>query len=115
MVHGSAISGLNLVGSWPDLLEASTESHRLKIPFWAGSAVDTGLFDLATIHFGVTQPGFTLAAELAGSQVREHNLLSRPIRIVQGMAMVEQQPGLGIDVDLGALDRYRAGDPVIVQ
>lgn len=108
-------SGFNLVGSWPAMLGASKEAQRLNVPFWAGSSVDTGLFDLATIHFGVTQPGFTMAAELAGSQVREHSLLSRPIRINQGVAMVEHGPGLGIDINLDALERYRAGDPVVIQ
>lgn len=108
-------SGFNLAGSWPDLLGASQEAKRLNIPFWAGSAVDTGLFDIATIHFGVTQPAFTMPAELAGSQVRQHSLLLRPIRIIQGVAMVEHGHGLGIDVDLDALEHYRAGDPVVVQ
>ena len=108
-------SGFNLVGPWPAMLEASKEAHRHNLPFWGGSAADTGLYDLATIHFGTTQPGFTMAAELAGSQVREHNLLSRPIRIIHGVAMVEHGPGMGIDIDLDALEHYRVGDPVIVQ
>jgi muconate cycloisomerase len=108
-------SAFNLVGSWPDLLRGSTVVEARGLRFWTGSAVDTGLFDLATIHFGVTQPAFTMSAELAGSQVREHSLLSRSIEIRQGVASPPDGPGLGIPVDMDAIRKYQLGDPHVVE
>jgi muconate cycloisomerase len=110
----STAKAFNLVGSWPDTLEASAEVASRGLAFWGGSAVDTGLFDLANVHFGVTQPAYTMATELAGSQVRQHSLLQQPIEIVDGVACLGEGPGLGIQTDMDALERYQVADPVKV-
>ncbi len=110
----STAKAFNLVGAWPDMLEASEEVGARDLDFWGGSAVDTGLFDLANVHFGVTQPAYTLATELAGSQVREHSLLMQPIKVFNGVACPGDGPGLGVETDRDALERYRAADPVRV-
>jgi L-alanine-DL-glutamate epimerase-like enolase superfamily enzyme len=104
----------NIVGSWPDTLEASSEVQKRGLTFWGGSAVDTGLFDLSNIHFALTQPALTMASEMAGSQVREHSLLRSPIRVHDGFAYPPDGPGLGIDTDIDAVERYRIADPVTV-
>ncbi len=113
-VAASTARAFNLVGTWPELLEASQEVEARGLAFWSGSAVDTGLFDLANVHFGVTQPAFTMATELAGSQVREHSLLAKPIRMENGVAIPGDEPGLGIETDLDAVERYRIADPVVL-
>jgi muconate cycloisomerase len=105
-VAGVGISGLNLVGPWPDLIQASREASTAGLPFWAGSAVDTGLSDLAMLHFALTQPAFTLPTELAGSQMREHSLLSTPIPILEGCARPPEGDGMGIEPDYDAIERY---------
>lgn len=110
----STAKAFNLVGAWPDMLEASAEVASRGLAFWGGSAVDTGLFDLANVHFGVTQQAYTLATELAGSQVREHSLLKQPIEMIDGVACPGESPGLGIQTDMDALERYQVADPVRV-
>jgi len=105
---------LNLSGSWPQLIAASAEATRRRLPFWVGSSVDTGLADVATIHFGVTQPFFTAPCELAGHQVREHHLLTSDITDSKGIALPPDGPGLGVDVDPAAIDRYIIGRQIEV-
>jgi muconate cycloisomerase len=114
-VHALGFAGLNLVGPWPALLASSRAAAELNLPYWAGSAVDTGLSDLATVHFGVTQPAFTMAAELAGSHAREHSLLREAIPMRDGVAIPPDGPGLGIEPDLDAIERYRVAEPVVVE
>src|SRR5690606_10290494 len=109
------IDALNLVGTWPQLLAASAEAAASGVPYWAGSAVTTGIGDLATLHFALTQEAFSFGAEIAASQVREHDLLASRIPTRAGHAVVPEGPGLGVEIDLEALERYRVGDPVVVR
>ena len=109
-----AIDAINLQGTWPLLLEGSAEAARLGIPYWLGSSLECGLSDLATMHFAATQEQFLFPCELAGNMTREHDLLAAPIRYEHGFALLPEGPGLGIDADEDAIERYRVGDPVIV-
>jgi len=115
IVQADVADGLNIVGPWPMLLDESAEAARQNLPFWAGSSVMTGLDDFATLHFAATQPGFTLGADFAASQSRENNLITQPIRYVDGKIAVPTGPGMGVDINLDALERYRVADPVVVQ
>jgi L-alanine-DL-glutamate epimerase-like enolase superfamily enzyme len=43
--------------------------------------------------------------------MREDDLIVEPIRIENGYAKVPDEPGLGVELDHGALEKYRAPDP----
>lgn len=110
---GDAVDVFNLQGIWAQVLTGAAEAHRLGVPFWAGSSIESGLNDMERIHLAATQPAASFPFELAASQVREHNLLTAPIAMENGFAIVPDTPGLGVDVDLDALERYRVGDPIV--
>lgn len=109
-----AVDAMNCQGIWPLLLEASAAASRHGIPYWVGSSVESTLADAAIIHFGVTQEMFRFPCEMAGNLVREHGLTRTPIRYQDGMAMVPPGPGLGVEADEDAIERYRVADPVVL-
>jgi L-alanine-DL-glutamate epimerase-like enolase superfamily enzyme len=39
----------------------------------------------------------------------EHSLLAEPLIIKDGLAKVPEKPGLGIALDMDAVERYRVG------
>jgi len=115
IVSAGAADGLNIGGKWPVMLEASTAAEKNNLPFWVGSSVMSGLSDFASLHFAATQPNFLLGADLAASQSREHNLIKQPLTYDEGTVTVPQSPGLGVDVDLDAIEKYRIADPIRVE
>lgn len=110
----AGVNGLNLNGPWPTLHAMSQVAGRMGLPYWCGSAVESGLGDLATIHFGMTQPGFTLDCELAGHMTREHALIDKPIRYQAGRSIPPDGPGLGACGDMAAIEKYSVAEPVVV-
>jgi muconate cycloisomerase len=47
----------------------------------------------------------TLGSDLCGNFVHEHSLLSEPL-VVDGYAIVPDKPGLGVELDEEAVQRY---------
>jgi len=109
------INGMNLNGRWPVLHRTSKLAHELGIPYWVGSAVESGIGDLTTIHFALTQPAFTLSCELAGHMVREHPMYDRPIVYRDGYSYPPEGPGLGANADEHAIAKYSIADPLVVE
>lgn len=110
-----ATDSFNIGGTWHQKLACARTATRMNKPFWIGSGLETGMCDLAAIHFGCTQPMCTIGSDLMGNLMREDDLLVSPIRFDRGHAIVPTAPGLGIDVDLDAVERYRVADPVVVE
>ncbi|MCZ2153502.1 MAG: hypothetical protein LC114_06315 [Bryobacterales bacterium] len=77
------------------------------IPYWHGSEVDLGILEAAYVQKSVSGRRAELPADIFGRLVREHDLLKEPLRIVDGYVDVPEGPGLGIELDLSALEHYR--------
>lgn len=80
-------------------------------PVWHGSRMELGILDMAHIHACAAAPGCTLPSDLIGNFFREDDLIVEPIRMRDGMALVPDAPGLGVELDLDALERYRVHTP----
>lgn len=93
-------------GIWPcQRLFQIADLHG--IPYWHGSEVDLGILEAAYIHKSAAGRCATLPADIFGRLVREHDLLSAPLRIENGHAELPQGPGLGVELDRAALAHYR--------
>jgi len=76
-------------------------------PIWHGSRVDLGILDMAHIHAAAAAPACTLPSDIVGNILREDDLILEPIQIEDGHAKVPDVPGLGVEIDMDALWRYR--------
>jgi muconate cycloisomerase len=85
-------------------------------------SVETGVGNLANIHLAAAAPAVTLScvvpvstpAEAQHGQVGgiyyKDDLLAEPMRLVDGAIEVPTGAGMGIDVDLAKVERYRVRD-----
>ena len=59
------------------------------------------------VHACAAARSCTLASDIIGNVLREDDLIVEPLRIERGYAVVPQQPGLGVQLDMAALEHYR--------
>ena len=77
-------------------------------PFWHGSEVDLGILEAAYVHKCAACEGATLPSDIFGELVREDDLIREPLRFIGAQVAVPAGPGLGVELDLEAVARYRS-------
>ncbi|HTS70625.1 MAG TPA: enolase C-terminal domain-like protein [Terriglobia bacterium] len=77
------------------------------IPCWHGSEVDLGILEASYLHACAAARNCTLRSDVFGELVREDDLIVEPIAIQNARARVPQGPGLGVELDREALEKYR--------
>lgn len=89
------------------LMVARAREHRL--PVIVTTMFDAGIGTAAAMHLAaLTGPG-PLACGLATLDHLEDSLLEREPEIVGGAMSLPDAPGLGLNLDMAALERYAAG------
>lgn len=79
------------------------------------SAFDTGVGVAAALQVAATLPRPARACGLATLHLLDDDLIAGGLRIDRGRMRVPDAPGLGVDVDEAALDRYGAGPERVVR
>lgn len=74
---------------------------------WHGSSLELGIIQLARLHACASAPACEMASDLSSIWVREHALLAEFPKVSDGTIPVPDRPGLGAELDEGALTRYR--------
>jgi len=77
------------------------------IPCWHGSEIDLGILEASYLHACAAARSCTLRSDILGELVREDDLIREPLEIKNGQFRVPQKPGLGVELDLDALENYR--------
>jgi L-alanine-DL-glutamate epimerase-like enolase superfamily enzyme len=106
-IKREAVDYLNLGGSMVQFVRNAAIAHAASIPVWHGSGVDLGIVELSYLHAAAAARNCTLASDFVGSWVREDDLIVEGIQFDGGCAIVPQAPGLGCELDMDALERYR--------
>ncbi|MCY3761222.1 MAG: mandelate racemase/muconate lactonizing enzyme family protein [Gemmatimonadetes bacterium] len=110
MVNREAVDGINVAPSDWGFLDMARIADAAGIPVWQASNVDLGIFDAFRLHASAAAPNCTLASDLCGNFVHEHSLLAEPL-VSEGYAVVPDRPGLGVELDEDAVQRYRVEPP----
>lgn len=79
-----------------------------------GGSADLGILEAGYVHGAAASPSCVWPSNIFGRHVREHDLLKTPLVFVGKHVVVPQRPGLGIALDVKAMDRYRAGDDIVL-
>ena len=95
-VIGGGISAISRAGNF---------SGAANMPFFL-QMVGTGLTASLCLHLGAVLESARWPA-VNVHELYEHNLLTSRIPVAGGYAAVPTTPGLGVEIDEGALDRYR--------
>jgi galactonate dehydratase len=104
-----ACDGFVLGGSARTLLEANAACSLADLPFWL-QLTGTGITAAWSLHFG----GVLSQAKWPAvncHQLYSHNLLTEPIVVTKGKAVVPDRPGLGYELDRDCLEKFRINKP----
>lgn len=108
----SHVSGFEVVGPMADSVRMADLVGDMHRRCAMAGAVDLGIAETARLHTAAAAGASTLACDLQGRWLREHDLLSEPLTLSQGAFVVPRSPGLGVQLDPDALERYRRGSDV---
>jgi muconate cycloisomerase len=106
-VKREAVDYLNISpGNMTEFVRCAHIACAADVPVWHGSGVDLGIMDVSYVHACAAAPNCTLASDIVGNFLREDDLLVEPIRFEDGCALVPQEPGLGVELDMEAVRKY---------
>ena len=105
-VHHQAVDGINVAPSDWSFLDMARIAEAGGVPVWNASNVDLGIHDAYRMHASAAAANCTLGSDLCGNFVHEHSLLAEPL-VKDGYALVSDKPGLGVELDEEAVQRYR--------
>jgi muconate cycloisomerase len=112
--HGAADIANVYVTEAGGLLSASrifTLCEAAGMPCMIGSMPEFGIGTAAQIHLGVAMPNLGPDSDTCGVLYHTEDLLTRPLRIEAGFAYPPDGPGLGVDIDMAVLERWRRNAP----
>ena len=104
-LHEDVCDGFVIGGDVARVIRHGTIAAEANKPFWL-QLVGTGLTSLFSVHLAAVLTHARWPA-VSCHQLYEHCLLAEPILVENGYARVPDGPGLGVDVDRDALERYR--------
>ncbi|HEX7010565.1 MAG TPA: mandelate racemase/muconate lactonizing enzyme family protein, partial [Phycisphaeraceae bacterium] len=89
-----------------DVRKAGDVCWLAGLPTWHGSGVDLGVLEALYLHVCAATKSMTRPSDILGRQIRQHNLITHPMTVEDGTIAVPTGPGLGVELDRDALDRY---------
>ena len=78
---------------------------QLGLPAWTQS-VGLGVENVLTLHLCAASPSFTRPHDIVGLWAKEDDCLMEEFPVIEGTVAVPAGPGLGITLDMDALERY---------
>jgi L-Ala-D/L-Glu epimerase / N-acetyl-D-glutamate racemase len=96
------------------LLNASrifTLCEAAGMPCMIGSMPEFGIGTAAQIHLGIAMTNLGPDSDTCGVLYHAEDLLARPLRIEAGWAYPPEGPGLGVEIDMDVLERWRRNAP----
>ena len=109
-IKAEACDYMNLGAGMVNFVKCAAIADAAGILIWHGSGVDLGLLEAAYTHVSSVARNCVLPSDIFGRLIREHDLLATPLEIRDGCVTVPTGPGLGVELDRDALERYRVKD-----
>ncbi|WP_428937623.1 mandelate racemase/muconate lactonizing enzyme family protein [Fontivita pretiosa] len=105
-IRTHACDFVNLGGTPWDIKRGGEVCWLAGIPTWHGSGVDLGILEACYLHTAAATKSMWRPCDIFGRTIREHNLITNPMIAQDGSMPVPAGPGLGVELDRDALDRY---------
>ncbi len=102
-----ACDWLNLGGPLVNVYKLAGMAEAAGIPTWHGSGVGLGVSEAAYAHICAACRSMTLTSDICGETLRIDDLIQEPLSFADGHVAVPQGPGLGVELDMEAVERYR--------
>jgi muconate cycloisomerase len=82
------------------------------MPCMIGSMPEFGIGTAAQIHLGVAMTNLGPDSDTCGVLYHAEDLLTRPLKIENGFSYPPEGPGLGVEIDMDVLERWRRNEPM---
>ena len=105
-LRADAADYYNLLGPLKQFTEWATLTRQAGHPTWRGTGMDLGVRDVSSVH-AAAAAGCELPSDIIGLLFREDDLLVDPPPFENGALVVPDTPGLGVELDREAVERYR--------
>ncbi|MBM3264034.1 MAG: hypothetical protein FJY97_11500 [candidate division Zixibacteria bacterium] len=76
------------------------------IPVWHGSSVGLGISDASFVHACAATRNAILPSDIVGTLLRQDDLIMEPLHYENGFVHVPEAPGLGVELDETAIERW---------
>jgi len=106
-IKAEACDMINTGGAMWEFKKNAAIAELAGIPVWHGSGNDLGILEASYLHACAATKNATLTSDIFGEFCRENDLLVEPIEIKNGYAKVPDKPGLGVELDEKAIEKYR--------
>jgi L-alanine-DL-glutamate epimerase-like enolase superfamily enzyme len=106
-IKHEACDWMNISGSMMTVFKEAALTEAAGIPTWHGSGVDLGISEAASVHVTAACRTMTLTSDICGESLRVDDLIVEPLVIEGGYVQVPERPGLGVELDEEAVERYR--------
>lgn len=107
-IRQGACDFVNLGGTPWDIRKAGDVCWLAGLATWHASGVDLGILEALDLHVAAATKSMSRPCDIFGRTIRSHNLITNPLQAHDGFIEVPQGPGLGVELDRSALDRYTA-------
>ena len=107
-IAGGYCDGFVVGGGVAAIRAAATVAETANLPIFL-QMVGTGLTATLSLHLGAVLPAARWPA-VTCHELYRHCLLTRRIPVAGGYAAVPEAPGLGVEVDRAAVERYRVAE-----
>lgn len=110
LINAHAADMFNVSGTAAQMQSAAAIANAAGLPVWLQSfGLCLGIGGAYSVHLAATIPNASIPADILHF-LREHDLLvDNPIGPENGHIAVPEAPGLSVEVDTAAIERYRVG------
>lgn len=103
------------VGGYLEALRIHNACRELSVPVWCGGMLETGIGRAANAALAAL-PGFALPGDISASaRFYAHDIVTEPFVLEDGQVRVPSGPGLGVEIDTDALDRFTVHSETVVR
>jgi len=105
-IQQSAVDGFNFNGGLANFQRLDHIASAAGMPCWHGSELDFGILEAMYVHSAAAAESCIWPSDIFGRLIREHDLLKTPLHIEPPFVHLPTGMGLGIDVDMDAVNNY---------
>ncbi|MFB0503136.1 MAG: mandelate racemase/muconate lactonizing enzyme family protein [Candidatus Bathyarchaeia archaeon] len=98
---------INTGGTMYEFKKNAAIAELAGMPVWHGSGVDLGILEASYVHACAATKNAVLTSDVFSEFCREDDFLVEPLEIQNGLTRVPNKPGLGVEIDDKALEKYR--------
>jgi L-alanine-DL-glutamate epimerase-like enolase superfamily enzyme len=108
-IRNDVCDGFVIGGGASRVIRQGTIAAMADLPFWL-QIVGTGITGVWSMHFGAVLSHAKWPA-VNCFQLYEHQMLADPIVVTKGYSPIPDGPGLGIEIDWAAVEKYKVPKP----